>query len=131
MQSIVHPHAHTHTHHTHTHTHTHSQAINCGIVDRVLTWARAKSQAVISKKQSGSKHTKLRGIPKLDDANDAGSKNSLGCTLIVTEGDSAKVSARSLNSNAFIAGEIIFLVLFRFSLFIVAEAIYSTVRWGA
>ncbi len=71
--------------------HTLSQSLGCGIIDRVLLWARAKSQAVIAKKQSGSKHTKLRGIPKLDDANDAGSKNSQNCTLIVTEGDSAKV----------------------------------------
>ena len=84
-----------HTHTQHTHTHTHTQALNCGVVDRVLTWARAKSQAVIAKKQSGSKHTKLRGIPKLDDANEAGSKNSLQCTLIVTEGDSAKTLAVS------------------------------------
>lgn len=33
------------------------------------------------------------GIPKLDDANDAGTKNSLDCTLILTEGDSAKTLA--------------------------------------
>ena len=71
------------------------QAISCGVVERVLNWARAKSQAQIAKKQSGSKHTKLRGIPKLDDANDAGGKNSMDCTLIVTEGDSAKTLAVS------------------------------------
>ena len=71
------------------------QATSCGVVERVLNWARAKSQAQIAKKQSGSKHSKLRGIPKLDDANDAGSKNSLDCTLIVTEGDSAKSLAVS------------------------------------
>lgn len=47
------------------------------------------------KKNSGSKHTKLKGIPKLDDANDAGSKNSIDCTLILTEGDSAKTLAVS------------------------------------
>ena len=29
-------------------------------------------------------------IPKLEDANDAGGKNSEDCTLILTEGDSAK-----------------------------------------
>ena len=61
----------------------------------MLNWARIKSQAQIAKKQSGSKHTKLRGIPKLDDANDAGGKNSMDCTLIVTEGDSAKSLAVS------------------------------------
>lgn len=32
----------------------------------------------------------MKGIPKLDDANDAGTRNSRDCTLILTEGDSAK-----------------------------------------
>ena len=76
-------------------THRCAQAMSCGVVERVLNWARAKSQAVIAKKQSGSKHSKLRGIAKLDDANEAGGKNSLDCTLIVTEGDSAKTLAVS------------------------------------
>lgn len=35
------------------------------------------------------------GVPKLEDANDAGTKNSLDCTLILTEGDSAKSLAVS------------------------------------
>lgn len=35
------------------------------------------------------------GIPKLDDANDAGGRNSAACTLILTEGDSAKTLAIS------------------------------------
>jgi DNA topoisomerase II len=30
------------------------------------------------------------GLPKLMDANDAGGRNSEDCTLILTEGDSAK-----------------------------------------
>lgn len=46
-------------------------------------------------KTSGKKNTKIRGIPKLEDANDAGTKNSLLCTLILTEGDSAKSLAVS------------------------------------
>ena len=71
------------------------QALSCGIVERVLSWARAKSQVQLNKKQAGSKHSKLRGIPKLDDANDAGGRNSADCTLIVTEGDSAKSLAVS------------------------------------
>ena len=33
------------------------------------------------------------GIPKLDDANDAGTRSSEDCTLILTEGDSAKALA--------------------------------------
>lgn len=73
----------------------HLQALGCGVVERVLSWARVKSQAQIAKKQQGSRHSKLRGIPKLDDANEAGGKNALECTLIVTEGDSAKTLAVS------------------------------------
>ena len=38
----------------------------------------------------GKKKSKLLGIPKLEDANDAGGKNSKDCTIILTEGDSAK-----------------------------------------
>jgi len=39
----------------------------------------------------GCKKIKLIGIPKLEDANDAGSRHAEQCTLILTEGDSAKV----------------------------------------
>ena len=38
----------------------------------------------------GGKKSKLHGIPKLEDANEAGTRNSDKCTLILTEGDSAK-----------------------------------------
>jgi DNA topoisomerase-2 len=37
--------------------------------------------------------SRLSGIPKLDDANMAGTKDSRKCTLILTEGDSAKALA--------------------------------------
>lgn len=33
---------------------------------------------------------RLLGIPKLEDANDAGGRNGKNCTIILTEGDSAK-----------------------------------------
>ena len=33
---------------------------------------------------------RLKGLPKLSDANNAGTKNAANCTLILTEGDSAK-----------------------------------------
>ena len=49
-----------------------------------------KAQAQLNSKCHSSKHSKLKGIPKLDDANDAGTKHSSDCTLILTEGDSAK-----------------------------------------
>lgn len=49
----------------------------------------------MDKKCSGKKMTKLKGVSKLEDANDAGTKNSVNCTLILTEGDSAKSLAVS------------------------------------
>merc|ERR1719277_1233313 len=36
---------------------------------------------------------RVLGVPKLEDANEAGGKNSQDCTLILTEGDSAKALA--------------------------------------
>ena len=45
------------------------------------------------KKNDGKKQNRLRGIPKLEDANWAGTKKSSQCTLILTEGDSAKSMA--------------------------------------
>ena len=43
----------------------------------------------------GSKKSKIKNIPKLDDANFAGTKKSIECVLILTEGDSAKATAIS------------------------------------
>ena len=45
--------------------------------------------------QQGKKKQRLLGIPKLEDANLAGTGNSKKCTLILTEGDSAKTLAMS------------------------------------
>jgi len=64
------------------------------IVDGILNWVKFKAQTQLNAK-SATKTSKLKGIPKLDDANDAGTKNSLNCTLILTEGDSAKTLAVS------------------------------------
>lgn len=47
------------------------------------------------KKVSTKKKSTIRGIPKLDDANKAGTKEAMKCTLILTEGDSAKALAIS------------------------------------
>lgn len=44
-------------------------------------------------KLDGSKVPRLVGISKLDDAYDAGTENSMSCTLILTEGDSSKTFA--------------------------------------
>lgn len=66
------------------------QASKCGIVESVLSWVRFKAMEKMDKQCHKSKHVRLKGIPKLDDANNAGTKNSSSCTLILTEGDSAK-----------------------------------------
>ena len=69
-----------------------SQAIlkRSGIVDEVLFYAKAKSQRLLQRKTASRKTSKITGIPKLDDAKRAGTSRSAECTLILTEGDSAK-----------------------------------------
>ena len=66
-------------------------------MENCIAWAQAKSKVQLNKmrKGAGPKNARLRGIAKLDDANGAGGKNSRDCTLIVTEGDSAKALAVS------------------------------------
>jgi len=64
-----------------------------GIVESVLAYSKFKADQQLGKKQSAKKTNKLKGIAKLEDANDAGTKNSKDCTLILTEGDSAKTLA--------------------------------------
>merc|ERR1719329_1379975 len=71
------------------------QAVQCGVIDLILKAAEAKTKVKLGK-ELGAKTgavKKLMGIPKLEDANDAGGKNSKDCTLILTEGDSAKALA--------------------------------------
>ncbi|XP_059649125.1 DNA topoisomerase 2 [Cornus florida] len=63
-----------------------------GVVESLLSWADFK-QSKDLKKTDGTKRQRITGITKLDDANDAGGKNSDKCTLILTEGDSAKALA--------------------------------------
>jgi DNA topoisomerase-2 len=63
-----------------------------GIVEALLSWADFK-QSKYLKKTDGTKTQRIRGIVKLEDANDAGGRNSEKCTLILTEGDSAKALA--------------------------------------
>ncbi|XP_064549101.1 DNA topoisomerase 2 [Drosophila montana] len=71
-----------------------SNVSKAGIVESVLAWAKFKAQNDIAK-TGGKKSHKIKGIPKLEDANEAGTKNSIMCTLILTEGDSAKSLAVS------------------------------------
>ena len=62
------------------------------ILDKILAEAEFKSSQNL-KKTDGKKQRKIVGIPKLCDANKAGTKSAKKCTLILTEGDSAKTTA--------------------------------------
>ncbi|TRM62918.1 DNA topoisomerase [Schizophyllum amplum] len=62
------------------------------LVENILNWAKFKADQQI-KKTDGSKRSRLTGLPKLSDANNAGTKHAKDCTLILTEGDSAKALA--------------------------------------
>lgn len=74
-----------------------------GLVDRIVHFAKYREEAELrqrlnakgnSASQNGQKSKHLMGITKLDDANFAGMPNK-ECTLILTEGDSAKALAIS------------------------------------
>jgi DNA topoisomerase-2 len=65
-----------------------------GIVESILEVQAAKD-AKDNSKTDGRKQSRITGIPKLDDAVYAGTKDSAKCTLILTEGDSAKAMALS------------------------------------
>lgn len=68
------------------------KVLQLGLVDRVVDLYQFKELAK-TKKDDGKKRGRISGIPKLDDANKAGGKEANKCTLILTEGDSAKAMA--------------------------------------
>ena len=70
------------------------KVLKSGIMETVTSWARGKQDQQL-KKTDGTKRTRLSGIAKLDDANHAGGRGASQCTLILTEGDSAKALAVS------------------------------------
>lgn len=65
-----------------------------GIVDRILQISELNTTKKISK-TDGRKRNIIRGLPKLEDANWAGTNKSKDCTLILTEGDSGMTMAIS------------------------------------
>jgi len=65
-----------------------------GVVEKILE-AQSARDAKDNTKTDGKKQSRITGIPKLDDAVYAGTKDSAKCTLILTEGDSAKAMALS------------------------------------
>ena len=58
------------------------------IVDQIVLYAQYQSNKGL-KKNDGKKQNRIN-VPKLEDANFAGGKDSEDCTIILTEGDSAK-----------------------------------------
>ncbi|KAJ1557566.1 DNA topoisomerase 2 [Nowakowskiella sp. JEL0078] len=70
------------------------KVLKSGVVENILNFAKFKQDLAL-KKHDGAKKQRISGIPKLDDANNAGTKNAHLCTLILTEGDSAKTTAIS------------------------------------
>ena len=65
-----------------------------GLMETAISLSNFKENKDL-KKTDGKKKSTIRGIPKLDDANWAGGPKSDQCTLILTEGDSAKSLAIS------------------------------------
>jgi len=68
--------------------------VKIGLLEEAEALLDAKT-AKDAKKTDGKKRSTIRGIPKLDDATWAGTARSADCTLILTEGDSAKTTAIS------------------------------------
>ncbi len=64
------------------------------LIENVIAYLKSKQMLKLSK-TDGKKKSRVKNIPKLDDANYAGTKKSIECTLILTEGDSAKAMAIS------------------------------------
>ena len=60
-----------------------------GVMNTACALTEIKDTKTV-KKQDGTKTKNIRGIPKLIDANFAGTNKSSMCTLILCEGDSAK-----------------------------------------
>tara|TARA_B110000483_G_C18206288_1_gene547794 strand:- start:102 stop:3611 length:3510 start_codon:yes stop_codon:yes gene_type:complete len=70
------------------------KVMKTSLIERAIKLNEFKDNLGLQK-ISGKKTSNVRGIEKLDDANKAGTNESLDCTLILTEGDSAKALAIS------------------------------------
>ena len=66
--------------------------LNTKIVEELMKEDEARQQTKMAKATANGKKARI-DVPKLEDANDAGTRKSELCTLILTEGDSAKALA--------------------------------------
>jgi len=71
-----------------------NQIKKSNIVNQLKQVISLSNQKILSK-LDGTKKSKIKNMPKLEDANFAGTKKSIDCILILTEGDSAKATAIS------------------------------------
>ena len=71
----------------------HIQVADCGLLDKIKAIIEVKKKT-LETKSAKSRYLKV-DVAKLDDAIFAGTKSSSDCTLILTEGDSAKSLALS------------------------------------
>ena len=65
------------------------------LTTEIISLIKAKEISELEKSETKRKKSKLKGIDKLYDANFAGTSKSPECSLILTEGDSAKTMAIS------------------------------------
>ncbi|KAJ3321673.1 DNA topoisomerase 2 [Boothiomyces sp. JEL0866] len=71
------------------------KVLKSGVVENILSFAKFKQDQLMKKTDGSGKKSRISGLTKLDDANNAGTRNASQCTLILTEGDSAKSLAVS------------------------------------
>ena len=69
-----------------------NKLLKSSVIESILEDVKFKLSKEL-KKTDGKKSGRIAGIAKLDDANNAGGKKGQECTLILTEGDSAKALA--------------------------------------
>ena len=70
-----------------------SEKFMAGIVEAVIAMRLRLSFKSRLEKDEQETLSKITGIPKLEDAREAGTRRGIGCTLILTQGDAAKAAA--------------------------------------
>eukprot|EP00931_Biecheleriopsis_adriatica_P085364 TRINITY_DN5975_c0_g1_i1.p1 TRINITY_DN5975_c0_g1~~TRINITY_DN5975_c0_g1_i1.p1 ORF type:complete len:1499 (+),score=431.09 TRINITY_DN5975_c0_g1_i1:1236-5732(+) len=73
-----------------------TEVLEIGLIDALLEWSKQMGKSELAQHLNRSDlgmQKRLFGVPKLEDANLAGTKEGHNCTLILTEGDSAKALA--------------------------------------